>query len=45
MTGVCAKHQRVLAKAIKLAKTNDRIIVTTGTTDTLNSIMKVCDVD
>jgi pyruvate kinase len=34
-----------VAKAVKLAKVGDRIIVTTGTTDTLNTIMKVCDID
>ena len=34
-----------VSKAIKIAKPGDRIIVTTGTTDTLNTVMKVCDID
>ena len=34
-----------VAKSIKLAKTGDNIIVTTGTTDTLNNVMKVCQID
>jgi len=34
-----------IAKSLKLAKTNDNIIVMTGTTDTLNNVMKVCQID
>ena len=34
-----------VAKATKIAKATDQIIVTTGTTDTLNNVMKVCEVD
>ena len=34
-----------VVKAIKIAKVGDKIIVTTGTTDTLNNVMKVCNVD
>ena len=34
-----------VAKTMKLAKIGDQIIVTTGTTDELNNVMKVCDID
>ena len=34
-----------IAKSIKIAKKNDLIIVTTGSTDELNNVMKVCTVD
>ena len=34
-----------VVKAMKLAKQGDNIIVTTGTTDTLSNVMKVCQVD
>ncbi|MGN0961672.1 MAG: pyruvate kinase [Christensenellales bacterium] len=34
-----------ISKELKLAKPNDLIIVTTGTTDKLNNVMKVCQVD
>ena len=33
-----------VVKAMKLAKPNDLIVVTTGTTDELNNVMKVCTV-
>ena len=33
-----------IAKEQKLAKTGDKIIVTTGTTDTLNNVMRVCNI-
>ena len=35
----------IIAKQEKLAKTNDTIIVTTGTTDKLNNVLKVCTID
>ena len=34
-----------IAKSIKLAKKDDLIIVTTGSTDKLNNVMKVCTID
>ena len=34
-----------IVKNSKIAKTNDLIIVTTGTTDKLNNVMKVCEID
>ena len=34
-----------IAKEVKLAKSGVLIIVTTGTTDQLNNIMKVCDIN
>ncbi len=34
-----------VAKSVKLAKKDDLIIVTTGSTDKLNNVMKVCKVD
>lgn len=35
----------VIAKEEKLAKSGDRIIVTTGTTDTINNVMKICTIE
>ena len=35
----------VIAKNEKFAKPNDTIIVTTGTTDTINNIMKICTIE
>lgn len=35
----------IIAKEGKLAKAGDRIIVTTGTTDTINNVMKICTID
>lgn len=34
-----------IAKSIKIAKKDDLIIVTTGSTDKLNNVMKVCTID
>ena len=34
-----------IAREVKLAKLGDLIIVTTGTTDTLNNVMRVCEID
>ena len=34
-----------VAKGVKLAKPGDNIIVTTGTTDTLSTVMKICNVE
>lgn len=34
-----------VAKGVKLAKTGDDIIVTTGTTDTISNVMKVCTIE
>lgn len=34
-----------IAKEVKLARLGDQIIVTTGTTDTLNNVMRVCEID
>ena len=34
-----------IAKEEKLAKENDRIIVTTGTTDKINNVMKICTIE
>lgn len=35
----------VIAKEEKLAKVGDRIIVTTGTTDTINNVVKICTIE
>lgn len=35
----------IIAKEGKLAKAGDRIIVTTGTTDPINNVMKICTID
>ena len=35
----------VIAKEEKIAKENDTIIVTTGTTDTINNVMKICTIE
>lgn len=35
----------IIAKEEKLAKSGDRIIVTTGTTDTINNVMKICTIE
>ena len=34
-----------IAKTEKLAKENDKIIVTTGSTDRINNVMKVCIIE
>lgn len=34
-----------IAKGVKLAKSGDNIIVTTGTTDTMSNVMKICHID
>ena len=34
-----------IVKQEKIAKTNDKIIVTTGTTDKINNVMKICIID
>lgn len=36
---------KTIAKDTKIAKKDDLIIVTTGTTDELNNVMRVCEVD
>ncbi len=35
----------IIAKEEKLAKVGDRIIVTTGTTDTIDNVMKICTIE
>lgn len=35
----------IIAKEEKLVKPNDTIIVTTGTTDTINNVMKICVIE
>ena len=39
------KLEKEHAKEEKIAKENDTIIVTTGTTDTINNVMKICTIE